>query len=346
MEKGGMYKVAVIKEKGGDFCIEERPIPTPGPEEVLVKVLACGMCHSDSMVVNNGMAYPRVPGHEVVGHVASVGERVQYPSAENNPLVGVGWHGSHCFHCSSCRRGDFMVCPNATVTGLDTDGGYGEYMLAHWSAVCELPPDIEDPAAAAPLLCAGTTMFNGMRRQSHLVPGDLVAIQGIGGLGHLGIQFAKRMGYRVAAISSNSKKQKLAQSLGADYFIDTSVDLDEPPSIHLQALGGCALVIATAPSSKSMQDLVNGLAPNGRLMVVGADADTFAISPLQLIGKRTHVCGWSSGCATDSEDTCAFAHSQGIQSKNEYFPLSNVQKAYDRMMSGEANCRVVLKIGK
>jgi D-arabinose 1-dehydrogenase-like Zn-dependent alcohol dehydrogenase len=239
-----------------------------------------------------------------------------------------------------------MVCPNATVTGLDIDGGYGEYMLAHWSAVCELPPDIQDPAAAAPLLCAGLTMFNGIRRQSHLVAGDLVAIQGIGGLGHLGIQFAKRMGYRVAVISSSSRKQKVAEKLGADYFIDTSVDLEAPPSVHLQALGGCALVIATAPNSKSMEDLVNGLAPNGRLMVVGADADTFAISPLQLILKRTHVCGWIAGCAPDSEDTCAFAHSQGIQSMNEYFPLAKVQKAYDRMMSGQANIRVVLKMPK
>ena len=333
------YKCAVIKQAGGKFEFEEREIPTPGPGQVLIKVKACGVCHSDKFTVYAGYPgceLPRVPGHEVIGTVESVGDGVEWPPA--GMLVGVGWHGDHCLFCEACRRGDFMMCQKSKVTGIHSDGGYAEYMLAHWTGVAELPQDI-DPIAAAPLLCAGITVFNSIRHQDNVKPGDLVAVQGIGGLGHLGIQFAKKMGFQVAAISTGPSKKELAEKLGADYYIDTSV---EPASVQLKKLGNVKLVVATAPNSKSMEDLVNALGTSGRLLVVGADADTFSLSPFQIIGNRGCVCGWPSGIATDSTDCCVFAKNQGIASMNEVFKLDQAQEAYDHMMSGKARFRVVI----
>jgi len=334
------YKCAVIKEAGGKFEMEEREIPTPGPGEVLIKVAACGVCHSDVVTVNAGypgIELPRVPGHEVIGYVEQVGERVEWPKA--GMLVGVGWHGSHCLICENCRRGDFLMCQNSKVSGIHMDGGYAEYMLAPWTGIAELPEGI-DPVAAAPLLCAGITVFNAMRHQDNVHPGDLVAIQGIGGLGHLAIQFAKKMGFQVAAVSTSDRKKDLAMKLGADHFIDASV---EPASKQLQALGGARLVLATAPNAKSMGDLINALGTNGRVLIVGADTNTFEMSPFQVIPNRGHVCGWPSGIATDSTDTCCFAKNQGIESMNEVYTLDQAQEAYDHMMSGKARFRVVIK---
>ena len=334
------YKCAVIKEAGGQFELEEREIPTLKAGEVLIKVSANGVCHSDKFTQSGqypGMTLPRVPGHEVIGTVAAVGDGVKFPSV--GMLVGVGWHGSHCLHCEPCRRGEFTMCKNQQVCGINYDGGYGEYMVAPWTAVAEVPEGM-DPIQAAPLMCAGVTVFNSMRHQG-LLPGDLVAVQGIGGLGHLGIQFAKKMGMRVAAISTGDSKKELVAKLGAEYYIDTS---KEPASKQLQALGGAKLVLATAPNAKSMGDLINGLGTNGKLLVVGADADTFEVSPLQILGNRGCVCGWPSGTATDSTDTINFAKHQGIESMNEVYSLDQAQEAYDRMMSGKARFRVVIKM--
>jgi len=334
------YKCAVIKEAGGRFVLEDREIPSPERDQVLIKVAACGVCHSDKFVVNAifpGLQLPRVPGHEAIGTVEEVGEGVDWP--RKGMLVGVGWHGSHCLFCVACRRGDFIMCANSKVTGIHRDGGYAEYMIAHWTGVAEMPEGI-DPVAAAPLLCAGITVFNSMRNQTNVRAGDLVAIQGIGGLGHLGIQFAKKMGFNVAAISSNDTKKELATKLGADHFIDTS---KSPASQQLQELGGAKLVLATAPNSKSMEDLVNGLGSDGRLLLIGSDSNTFSLSPFQVISNRGCICGWPSGIATDSADCCVFSKKQGIESMNEVFSLENVQEAYDYMISGKARFRVVIK---
>jgi alcohol dehydrogenase, propanol-preferring len=335
-----MYKCAVIKQAGGPFVMEERPIPTPGPGDVLLKVKACGVCHSDKFTVYGaypGCELPCVPGHEVIGTVDSVGACVEWP--KKGMLVGVGWHNSHCLFCENCRRGDFMMCAQEKVSGVHRDGGYSEYMLVSWTGCAALPDGI-DPVAAAPLLCAGNTVFNSMRHQG-ILPGELVAVQGIGGLGHLGIQFAKKMGYRVAAISTSDSKKELAERLGADYYIDASKD---PASKQLKELGGAKLILATAPNAKSMADLVNGLTTSGKVLVVGADADTFEVSPLQIIGNRGCIAGWPSGVGTDSTDTCCFALQQGVESMNEVYSLDQAQEAYDRMMSGKARFRVVLKM--
>lgn len=337
----GTYKCAVVKEAGGPLQLEEREIPTPASDQVLIKVAACGVCHSDKLTVLGaypGLTFPRVPGHEVIGTVEAVGDNVKWPTVGMS--VGVGWHNGHCLTCTSCRRGEFMMCVDSPVTGIHYDGGYAEYMLAPWTGCAALPDGI-DPAAAAPLLCAGVTVFNAMRNEKAAGPGDLVAIQGIGGLGHLGIQFAKKMGFRVAAISTSDNKKELATQLGADYYIDTSV---EPASKQLKALGGAKMILGTAPSAKSMGDLINGLGTNGRVVIIGADANTFEVSPFQLIPNRGGVVGWPSGIAADSEDTCCFAHHHGVESMNEVFSLEQAQEAYDYMMSGKARFRVVLKM--
>lgn len=232
-----------------------------------------------------------------------------------------------------------MSCKNSLVTGIHRDGGYAEYMLAHWTG-CARIPDGMDPVAAAPLVCAGVTCFNAMRNEPSAGPGDLVAIQGVGGLGHLGIQFAKKMGYRVAAISTSERKKELATELGADFFIDTS---KESASKQLKALGGAKMILATAPNSKSMGDLVNGLGKNGRLVIVGADSGAFELSPFQVIGNCGGVAGWASGCGSDYEDTCSFAHHNGVTSVNKVFSLEEAQDAYDQMMKGQVNFRAVIK---
>ncbi len=331
-------KVVQVPSAGADFELVERDIPTPAPNEVLIKVEACGICHSDMFVKEGafpGIEYPRVPGHEVIGTVESTGDQASY--WKKGQRVGVGWHGGHCFTCESCRRGDFINCANAKITGISYDGGYGEYMVAPHEAIASVPDDLTS-AEAAPLLCAGITTFNALRNAGGH-PGDLVAIQGIGGLGHLGLQFAKKMGFKTIAISSSDSKRKLAMDLGADGFIDYK---EEDPAKALQGMGGATIILATAPNSKAIGQLANGLKVNGKLMVVGASMDGLDISPMQLIGGKRSVMGWASGTAMDSEDTLNFSALTGATSIIETFPLEKAAEGYAKMMANEARFRAVL----
>ncbi|HEX4487505.1 MAG TPA: alcohol dehydrogenase [Terriglobales bacterium] len=334
-------KVAQISKAGGDFEIVERPIPQPGLGQVRIKVESCGVCHSDALVKEGGwpgMQYPRVPGHEIAGRIDAVGEHVTNWKAGQR--VGVGWHGGHCFVCDPCRRGDFINCKNEKVTGVTIDGGYAEYMVIGAEAVAAMPDEL--PAdEAAPLLCAGITVYNAMRN-SIARAGDLVAVQGIGGLGHLGIQYARQMGFRTVAIGRGADKEPLAKKLGAHAYISAD---SGSAGAELQKLGGARLVVATAPSSKAMSDLVNGLAPNGELLVVGADTAPLSVSPLQLILGRKSVQGWASGTAKDSEDTLMFSALSGVRPMIEKFPLQKAGEAYQHMITGKARFRAVLTIG-
>jgi D-arabinose 1-dehydrogenase-like Zn-dependent alcohol dehydrogenase len=334
-------KAAQISKAGGDFEIVDRPMPQPGVGQVRIKVEFCGVCHSDALVKEGhwpGMQYPRVPGHEIAGRIDAVGEHVTNWKAGQR--VGVGWHGGHCFVCDPCRRGDFINCKNEKITGVTIDGGYSEYMVIGAEAVASMPAEL--PAdEAAPLLCAGITVFNAMRN-SIARAGDLVAVQGIGGLGHLGIQYARQMGFRTVAIGRGSDKEVLARKLGAHEYISTDAG---PAGEALQKLGGARVVVATAPSSKAMSDLVNGLAPNGQLLVVGADAVPLSVTPLQLITGRKGVQGWASGTAKDSEETLQFSALSGVRPMIEKFPLEKAGEAYQQMISGKARFRAVLAIG-
>jgi D-arabinose 1-dehydrogenase-like Zn-dependent alcohol dehydrogenase len=330
-------KAAVMEAPGGEFQIVEREIPEPGAGEVRIRVQACGVCHSDALVKEGswrGISYPRVPGHEVVGFVDKVGATVSRSSGQR---VGVGWHGGHDNTCRECRRGDFRNCRNLKISGISYDGGYQEYMVAPVEALAAIPDTLSD-VEAAPLLCAGITTYNSLRHSGAL-PGDLVAVQGIGGLGHLGIQFAQKFGYQVAAIGRGSENAALAKKLGANVYIDsTSTNAADA----LQKLGGARAILATAPSSKAMSALVDGLGPNGKLIVVGAAFDPIEVTPVQLItGSRT-IQGWSTGTAADSEDTLHFAGLTGVRPMIETYPLAKVNEAYARMMSGKAEFRVVL----
>jgi len=331
-------KVAQIPKAGADFQIVEREVPTPGAGQVRIKVQACGVCHSDVITKEGALPaiqYPRVPGHEVAGIIDELGAGVS--EWKQGQRVGVGWHGGHDGTCSSCRRGDFINCRNQKIAGITYDGGYQEYMLAPVEALAAIPEGLSD-VDAAPLLCAGITTFNALRHSGAL-PGDLVAVQGVGGLGHLGIQFANKFGYRVAAIGRGSENAALAKKLGASVYIDSKAT---NAAEELQKLGGAQVILATAPSSKAMSALVDGLGPNGKLMVVGATADPIEVTPIQLIfGSRT-IQGWASGTAADSEDTLRFAELTGVRPMIETYPLEKAAEAYARMMSGDAQFRVVL----
>jgi D-arabinose 1-dehydrogenase-like Zn-dependent alcohol dehydrogenase len=332
-------KAAQISKPGAPFEIVERPIPEPGPGTVRIKVEACGLCHGDVVVKQGywpgGIQYPRVPGHEVAGRVDEVGANVTSWSVGQR--VGVGWHGGHDFVCDSCRRGDFLLCDNQKTTGITFDGGYAEYMIVPSEAVALIPDDL--PAdVAAPLLCAGLTTFNSLRNAGAR-PGDLVAVQGIGGLGHLGIQYAQRMGFRTVALGRNKDKEPLAKKLGAHHYIDTAAS---DPAKELQALGGARIILATAPDAKSMEALIGGLGPNGKMLVVGASADPMAVNGLSLISGRKSIQGWTSGTAKDSEDTLNFSSLTGVRPMIEKYPLEKVAEAYDRMIQGHARFRVVL----
>jgi D-arabinose 1-dehydrogenase-like Zn-dependent alcohol dehydrogenase len=331
-------KIAVIPKPGADFEIQEREIPTPGHGQVRIRVHACGICFSEHLVKDGhwpGVSYPRSPGHEIAGVIDEIGPGVT--PWKKGQRVGVGWHGGHDFTCLQCRRGDFINCANERITGISYDGGYAEYMLAHWEAVAAMP-DALDPAEAAPLLCAGITTFNSLRH-SGAQPGDLVAVLGIGGLGHLGIQFANKFGYQVAAISRGKDREALARKLGAHIYIDSSAI---NAAQELQKLGGANLILATAPSSKAMTSLMDGLAKNGTLLVVGASPDPIEPTPAQLIMGTKRIQGWASGTAIDSEDTLRFAEYTGVRPMIEKFPLDKVNEAYNRMTSGKAQFRVVL----
>ena len=331
-------KVAQISKPGGDFQIVERELPAPDAGQVRIKVQACGVCHSDQLTKEGmwpGIQYPRSPGHEVVGIIDEVGAGVSEWTIGQR--AGVGWHGGHDGTCISCRRGDFGNCQNMKIAGISYDGGYQEYMVAPVEALAAIPESLND-AEAAPLLCAGVTTFNALRRSGAL-PSDLVAVQGIGGLGHLGIQFASKFGYKVAAIGRGSENAALAKKLGASVYIDSKTT---NAAEELQKLGGARVILATAPSSKAMSELIDGLGPNGKLLVIGADFEPIEVTPIQLItGSRT-IQGWASGTPTDSEDTLRFAELTGVRPMIETYPLEKAGEAYARMMSGDAQFRVVL----
>jgi D-arabinose 1-dehydrogenase-like Zn-dependent alcohol dehydrogenase len=331
-------KMAQIPAPGADFQIVEREIPEPGRGEVRIKVQACGVCHSDEFTKDGswpGIQYPRVPGHEVAGIIDELGAGVS--GWTMGQRVGVGWHGGHDNTCRECRRGDFRNCRNLQVPGISYDGGYQEYMVAPVEALVALPESLTD-VEAAPLLCAGITTYNALRHSGAL-PGDLVAVQGIGGLGHLGIQFAKQFGYQVAAIGQGPGTAGLAKKLGANVYIDSRAT---NAAEALQKLGGAQVILATAPSSKAMSELVDGLGPNGKLMVVGVAAEPIEVTPVQLISGSRSLQGWASGTAADIEDTLAFAELSGVRPMIETYPLEEAAEAYARMLSGKAEFRVVL----
>ena len=331
-------RVAQIPKAGADFQIVEREIPEPGSGEVRIKVQACGVCHSDVLTKEGawpGIEYPRIPGHEVVGIIDEVGAEVSEWTVGQR--AGVGWHGGHDGTCISCRRGDFGNCRNMKIAGISYDGGYQEYMVAPVEALVAIAESLND-TEAAPLLCAGVTTFNALRRSGALPP-DLVAVQGIGGLGHLGIQFANKSGYKVAAIGRGPENAALAKKLGATLYIDSKAT---NASEELQKLGGARVILSTAPSSKAMSELIDGLGPNGKLIVIGADFDPIEVTPIQLISGSRTIQGWASGTPTDSEDTLRFAELTGVRPMIETYPLEKAAEAYARMLSGDAQFRVVL----
>jgi D-arabinose 1-dehydrogenase-like Zn-dependent alcohol dehydrogenase len=330
--------VAQVGKAGGEFELVEREIPAPGAGEVRIKVKACGICFSDHMVKDGawpGLQYPRVPGHEVVGVIDEVGAGVT--EWKKGDRVGVGWHGGHDFVCPNCRRGDFVACVNGAITGFTRDGGFARFMTARHEALAAVPDGL-DWAEAGPLLCAGITTFNSLRN-SGTRAGDLVAVQGIGGLGHLGIQYASKFGYRVVGIGRGPENAALAKKLGAFAYIDTKATNGAE---ELKKLGGAKLILATAPNAKSMADLVDGLGVGGKLLIVGAPFEPMEISALQLIMARRAVQGWPGGTAMDSQETLAFSAFAGVKPMIEKFPLEKVNEAYARMTSGKAEFRVVL----
>jgi D-arabinose 1-dehydrogenase-like Zn-dependent alcohol dehydrogenase len=331
-------KAVQVPKPGADFEIVERDIPQPGPGQVRIRVLACGVCHSDVITKEGafpGIQYPRVPGHEIAGVIDEVGAGVK--EWKKGERVGVGWHGGQDGTCLACRSGDFINCANQKICGISYDGGYQEYMVAPVEAVAHMPESL-DVADAAPLMCAGITTFNALRHSGAL-PSHLVAVQGVGGLGHLGIQFAKKFGYRVAAVGRGPSNAALAKKLGADVYIDSAAT---DPAAELQKLGGARVILATAPSGKSMSALIGGLAANGTLMVVGASTDPIEVSPTQLILGTRRIQGWAAGTPVDSEDTLRFAEMTGVRPMIEKFPLAKAAEGYARMMSGKAEFRVVL----
>ncbi len=335
-----MMRAVQVPQPKGPLELVEREIPEPKAGWVRIKVQACGVCHSDSLTKEGtwpGIQYPRVPGHEVIGIVDAVGQGVK--GWKSGQRVGVGWHGGHCGYCDSCRRGDFFVCQIALLTtGISYDGGYAEYMTAPAEALALVPDDLA-AVDSAPLMCAGVTTFNALRN-SGARAGDVVGVLGIGGLGHLGVQFAARMGFKTVAIARGKDKEPLARKLGAIHYIDSQV---ADPAAELNKLGGAKVVIATVTNAAAMTAVLGGLAANGVLIVIGAAGPLSVDSILLIVGQRS-VKGWYSGTAIDSQDTLRFSASAGVQSMNEIFPLKRAAEAYDRMMSGKARFRVVLKM--
>ena len=331
-------RVAQIAKAGGDFEIVEREIPTPIGGQVRIKVNACGICHSDVLVKEGllpGIQYPRVPGHEVAGVVDQAGPGVS--AWKKGQRVGVGWHGGHDGICRECRRGDFRNCRNVKITGASYDGGYQEYMVAPAEALVPIPDGLSD-VDAAPLLDAGITTYNALRHSGAL-PGDLVAVQGIGGLGHLGVQFANKFGYRTAAIGRGPENAELAKKLGAHVYIDSQAT---NAAEELQKLGGAQVIIGTAPNSKAMASLIDGLGPNGKLVVIGAAPGPIEVTPAQLIFGSKTIQGWAAGTPAASEDTLNFCVLTGVRPMIETYPLEKAAEAYARMLSGNAQFRVVL----
>ena len=335
-------RAAQVVSAKGPFQIAEREIPDPGAGQVRVRVQACGVCHSDVLTKEGlwpGLQYPRVPGHEVAGIVDAVGAGVA--AWKSGDRVGVGWHGGHCGQCDTCRRGDFVACQVAgLVPGISYDGGYADYMIAPAVALARIPEGLS-AVEAAPLMCAGVTTFNSLRHAG-AQPGDLVAVLGIGGLGHLGVQFAAKAGYRTVAIARGKDKEALARQLGAHHYIDTE---SEDPAEALTRLGGARVILATVTSGKAMTATIGGLGVGGKLVVLGAAHEPLEVTAISLIMARRSVAGWPSGSSIDSQDTMAFCALTGVRSMNEVLPLDRAGEAYERMMSGKARFRVVLTTG-
>jgi D-arabinose 1-dehydrogenase-like Zn-dependent alcohol dehydrogenase len=332
-----------VGHAGGPFEIVEREIPEPGSGMVRIKVQACGVCHSDEVTKQGlfpGIQYPRVPGHEVIGLIDAIGPNVA-PRWTLGERVGVGWNGGYCGYCDSCRRGNFFACETSTqVTGLTRDGGYAEYMLAPFSALATVPEELS-AEEAAPLMCAGVTTFNCLRN-SDARPGDVVAVIGLGGLGHLGIQYAARSGFNTVAIGRGKDKEALAKKLGASSYIDSGA---QDPAAELLKLGGAKVILATVTSADAMKAVIGGLTPTGTLMIVGA-VPSLEVPALQLLLKSQQVKGWYSGTSLDSQETLAFSVLSGVRSMNESYPLERVNEAYERMTQGKARFRAVLTMGK
>ncbi len=329
-----------VTAAGGDFELVQRDFPEPGPGHVRLRVQACGVCHSDSITKYGifPMAYPRVPGHEVAGVIDAVGADV--PVFQVGQRVGLGWHGGHCNYCTACRRGDFILCENQQISGISYDGGYADYVIAPANALALIPDDLSD-VDAAPLMCAGVTTYNALRH-SGAKAGDLVAILGIGGLGHLGVQFAAKAGYRTVAVARGADKGLLAKELGAHHYIDsTATDF----AAELQKLGGAAVILSTLTDADSLAKAVGGLGPNGKLIIVGVPEKAFEVSAVPLIMGNREIRGWASGTGMDSEDTLNFSALTGVKPKIETYPLDKAPEAFDRMMSGKARFRVVITTG-
>lgn len=334
-----MKKVSV-SSANGRFELKEAPIPEPPRGHVRIKIQACGICHSDSMTKEGawpGIVYPRTPGHEIAGVVDALGAETD--AWKVGDRAGVGWFGGHDGVCDSCRRGDFITCVKLQVPGISYDGGYAEYVTVPVGTLAHIPDGLT-PEDAAPLMCAGITTFNALRN-SGARPGDLVAIQGIGGLGHLGVQFASKFGFDTVAIGRGEDKQHLAQKLGARTYIDTK---SQDPAKQLSAMGGAKVILATAPDAKAMGALVDGLGANGKLIIVGASTEPFAVSSVQLLLARKSIVGWPSGTSIDTEDTLKFAVANGVRPMIETLPLERASEGYDRMMSGKVRFRAVLKM--
>jgi D-arabinose 1-dehydrogenase-like Zn-dependent alcohol dehydrogenase len=333
-------RVVQVSRPNGPFEIVERPIPEPRSGTLRIRVHACGICHSDALTKEGHLPvieYPRVPGHEVAGVIDAVGPDVA--GWEPGQRVGVGWNGGYCGYCDACRRGEFFACVRGQTTGVTYDGGYGEYMIAPSSAVARMPAEL-DPVEAAPLMCAGLTTFNALRN-SGARPGDVVAVLGLGGLGHLGVQYAARMGFRTVGIARGKDKEPLARELGASVYIDSQ---GQDPAAALLELGGASVILATVTSGEAMGAVQGGLAANGTLLLLGA-AESMEVSPVSLLMGCRSIKGWYSGTSIDSQDTLAFSMQTGVRSMNETYPLDRVSEAYDRMMSGKARFRVVLTMG-
>jgi alcohol dehydrogenase len=334
-------RAMIVPEVRGQLRMEEFDLPKPGGHEVLIRVHACGVCHSDSFTVEGlapGITYPRIPGHEVIGVIEALGPDVDGWNVGER--AGVGWFGGSCGYCRNCRRGDAFACQTFTgITGITRDGGYATHMLALTSALAKVPAAM-NAVESAPLLCAGVTTFNALRHCGARA-GDVVAVLGVGGLGHLGVQFAARQGFRTVAVNPGRDKENLARSLGAHDYIDNAA---ADPAKALQAMGGAKAILATVTSAQAMQAIAGGLGPNGTMMMIGA-VGPVTVDTISLIEKSASVRGWYSGTAPDSEDTLAFSHLNGVTSMNEIFPLEQAQAAYDRMMSGNARFRVVLDMG-
>lgn len=333
-----MKMQAVQVRKPGSLEVVEIDAPEPAPNQVRIRVEACGVCHSDSITVARAFPWiqlPRTPGHEVAGVIDLVGRDVKNWTAGQR--VGVGWHGGHCGYCVSCRKGDFVTCRNQQICGISYDGGYAEYMVAPVEALVAIPDELK-AVEAGPLLCAGITVFNSLRHAGAR-PGDLVAVLGLGGLGHLGVQFAVKMGYRTVALSRGGDKEALAKQLGAHVYLDTAAF---DPAVELTKLGGARVILATATNSKAMSAVMGGLGVDGKLVILGVDSEPMSIHALPMIMARQSIQGWPSGTPRDSEDTLTFSALTGVRAMIEVVPLAQAPQAYERMMSGHARFRMVV----